>query len=1150
MRRINVQTRSIPGTMAGAALVLALVMLGTNVAGAQNAGPGEAEPAMPPQAAGDPDLPPGEFTPAAEAGEAIDATDPIVEFDLPPAMDLTILVEWVAEQLGIEILYSLEELKQAGTVTIRPNREMRVSELYDMLETALRSKNYAMRRIGNWYTVIPAGQTGLDAPVIMDPESMPAPGIGEQTGNIVIELEHADPKDIQDILTPYLTEQGMVYPLPDFKTIIVTEYFSRLEQLRRLIKLADVPPKEILRQPIELQYTKAPDIAGKLANFMTVVNQPRTRIVPVRTVTPQGVKINYTTVKVQPEVQPFIDVDERTNRLMIYGQEPEVRKLVDLARQFDVQSEELQKTRAYPLTYLSAEDAWTALESLGLAESPQQSAQRRATQARRGQQQAAQAAGDIGGTGAAPRIAMIENTNTLVISATPEEHRKIQEFISIADVKIITQERVRPYPVDRRKAVDLADQLKSVFKSDTIDPRTKTPVPGQEGAPIIVAVEETNTIVVNATPSQHEQIGRLIRELDRTQPQVLLEAILVEITSGDDFDIGLELEEMFNVSGSTQLFGSTDFEFTTRSGTTGLKVLGSARPGGTIAYLNDDVVNVLLHAIEEKSKGRVLSKPRVLVENNEEGFINAIDEEPTVTVETLDNVTTRRFAGYEEAGTKLTITPRISEGDFLTLSIEAEISTFTGTSDDSGIPPPRAQRNVRTSIVVPDQRTIVIGGLQGKTRLESEDKIPLLGDIPLLGELFKRRSSEDSDRSIYLFVKASILRETTFTDLHEETEGVRDSLPPDLRDLDPQLSSEIVPKEIARMEMLRERRAKAREAFEASLMGPSSEDETELPPPFPRTVATNGRESVRIDLVHVPPFEGPNREKVQILVNWTPVRSMDALRAGLQWLANQLTSEGKAVASSPVLIAPDPRILARHANDAYAACVDAGFLNAQFTVAPSELPVKVDLSPTASPGAQVPEQMPTPARTETALPAQTPSAVPEIPSAPVEVIEPATGRAEPTPVPQPPLQAPEIEPQQPPTDQAVAESPAEPAAPVAPSEPIRIEMITAANTPSGVRITINDEAVADIVALRRQVLATLNEMKAQGVDAGQAKAIIAATTDVPASTVLNAMDMVKQTGIGNVAMTTITRPEPPTVPEPEESSSPEEAEPIVVPLPE
>jgi len=381
------------------------------------------------------------------------------------------------------------------------------------------------------------------------------------------------------------------------------------------------------------------------------------------------VRLQFTPKKFMPEVQPFIEVDERTNRLFLYGKAEDLNELENLVLELDVPPIELQEVKAYPLTYISAADALASLQELGLADTSTPA--RRTSPARRTTSRArtaAQATQEIGGSGAAAKITVLEATNTLIIRATPEEHDRIAAFLKVADIDREEQQRIRPYPIERRLAKDVADYLKSVFQSDSIDQRTRAPVPGVEGAPVIVAIEDINAIVANATPAQHKQIKILIDSIDATQPQVLLECVFVEVTDDDDSDLGIELETNTPWGSDNRFFfGSTAFEMSARNAATGLRTLASAAPGATLAFLNDDVVNVLLHAVQQNDHSRIMSRPRVLTENNRTGKIEAKDLEPKVVVETLDNVTTRRFDGYDEAGTYLEITPRISEGNFLAL---------------------------------------------------------------------------------------------------------------------------------------------------------------------------------------------------------------------------------------------------------------------------------------------------------------------------------------------------------------------------------------------------------------------------------------------------------------------------------------------------
>ena len=202
----------------------------------------------------------------------------------------------------------------------------------------------------------------------------------------------------------------------------------------------------------------------------------------------------------------------------------------------------------------------------------------------------------------------------------------------------------------------------------------------------------------------------------------------------------------------------------------------------------------------------MLFRSRLLVNNNEPGIIESVDEEPVSEIQAVTvGSTVTGFKEFIEAGTRLEITPHISTGDFLQLEINAEVSTFTGVGTGGGLlPPPRARRRIETLISVPNRRTIVIGGLHGRRQIKEINQIPLLGDIPMLGELFKRRTTVNVNTKIYLFVKATILRETDFGDLLEETDSVRDIMPEDLQILDPTLTTEAATREAVKLnEVLR-----------------------------------------------------------------------------------------------------------------------------------------------------------------------------------------------------------------------------------------------------------------------------------------------------------------------------------------------------------
>jgi general secretion pathway protein D len=172
----------------------------------------------------------------------------------------------------------------------------------------------------------------------------------------------------------------------------------------------------------------------------------------------------------------------------------------------------------------------------------------------------------------------------------------------------------------------------------------------------------------------------------------------------------------------------------------------------------------LLTAMQTKDYGRVLAKPKILVNDNEKGTIKTTDTtyvKKTSSAlisagqaqQTLD--TTVSYDPYD-AGITLDITPHISEGKLLRLEISLTRSDFTSVLGDK--PPDKTASNIDTIVTVPDGSTIILGGMFKLNQGKGGTKIPLLGDIPLVGGLFRSVSTSDSQRKLYLFVKAEIIR--------------------------------------------------------------------------------------------------------------------------------------------------------------------------------------------------------------------------------------------------------------------------------------------------------------------------------------------------------------------------------------------------------
>ena len=164
----------------------------------------------------------------------------------------------------------------------------------------------------------------------------------------------------------------------------------------------------------------------------------------------------------------------------------------------------------------------------------------------------------------------------------------------------------------------------------------------------------------------------------------------------------------------------------------------------------------LLYTLSRKANANILTMPSILTNDNEEAEIQALDSEPTKSFNTYDTGgTSESFAGYEDAGITLTISPSISAGNYLKLQVKLEVSDFDESSDSN--PPPRSERIVSTSVTIPDGHTMIIGGVLTNDETTIENKIPILGDLPLLGWLFRSKSETTRKVNLYVFITPHII---------------------------------------------------------------------------------------------------------------------------------------------------------------------------------------------------------------------------------------------------------------------------------------------------------------------------------------------------------------------------------------------------------
>lgn len=726
----------------------------------------------------------------------------VLKLDLPEKLTIVDLLSFVGEHLQLDYIYDPKKI--TGEVTLKLQGKLRgpikVSDLYPLLESVLKFKGFVMTRKDNIVTVVPAAEV-LEVDPALQTE------VGEiEHGDVVItrvfQLQHIDPTTASTLLTNM--KLGAVSPTAAADSLIVTDYAYRMPRIEKLLEMIDKPGEPKRFKFRQLIYTHATTLAPKvktlaeqLGTISVSVSTPepsptkrpgeseaafRARVSREATLRSARARARQTAAAGQQEEPTvYLDADERTNRILMIGIAEQIEVVEELIDALDVEQQDLRSLKLYKIVHIDAEEIRRKLQELGIIGGTQTTSSR-ITGAPRTQPTGARTptprptpptrTSTTSQTQEAlleePQVITIEATNSLLVNATAEQHAQITKILEYIDQEM--QEAEMPYkihPLENQKPEDLAGVLEQLVQETIKDTEGKVErvVKKTEDEIVIVPDNSTFSLIVYASLKNQKWIEALIKQLDKRRPQVLIDVALVEITRTElfEYDLNIIANAKTFPTNNVQLKGSVlpNMEAVGGELEGAWNLGGGARVQGFYAEGN---IQALLSAMNTKDYGRVLAQPKVLVNDNEQGVINTSEKtyvQESTTSYTKDGVpvTATQWTEYP-AKIELQITPNISEGELLRLEINMTREDF---EKKEGRPPDYRTSTVTTVVTVPDGSTIILGGLTKLNQSKGGSKVPILGDVPLLGGLFRSVANSDKANKLYIFVKANILRpdETT-----------------------------------------------------------------------------------------------------------------------------------------------------------------------------------------------------------------------------------------------------------------------------------------------------------------------------------------------------------------------------------------------------
>ncbi len=359
-------------------------------------------------------------------------------------------------------------------------------------------------------------------------------------------------------------------------------------------------------------------------------------------------------------------------------------------------------------------------------------------------------------------ITVDARTNSLLVGGTPEYVKLVERVIQGLDSNASEDRQTTVYHMRNAQATDIETALRKFLDDEALRIRTTLGATALGAAQdllarqvAIVSEKTSNTLLISGSPRYFKAIADIVRELDQAPPQVLVQVLLAEVTLDNTTELGLEWG--FNAHPGSAIIGlKTDFGV-------------AAKTGGITLNLSGGDLTLLLRVLQSQGRLEVLSRPEILAADNQKAEINVGQRVPFITSSSRDvNGGTYNVVQYQPVGIILGVTPHINPDGFVKMEVSPEISSIADSSvrissDVNAVI--INSRTANTTVTVQDGHTIVIGGLITTRDQNREDKVPILGDMPLVGPLFKNTKVTKERTELLIILTPRVLRTPSDADI-------------------------------------------------------------------------------------------------------------------------------------------------------------------------------------------------------------------------------------------------------------------------------------------------------------------------------------------------------------------------------------------------
>ncbi|RMG58583.1 MAG: type II secretion system protein GspD [Deltaproteobacteria bacterium] len=584
-----------------------------------------------------------------------------------------------------------------------------------------------------------------------------------------------------------------------FLSVLQVKGYTTVEQ-DGIVKI--IPSREIKQEPTSISTEK---VTGETDEYVT-------QLVPLTYI---NVRDASTLLSPLISKEGLISFYEPSNTLIVIDRKSNISRILQILSELDI-NRAAQVIRLYQLSNASADDLAQVLTNLFNASLTRIGPTPRTV---RGKGKTTTPTGTV-----FKGIKFISEprTNSIIVVSPQELIPQIEEMIEKLDIP--TPEnvgKINVYYLENADAEELANVLNTLISGRAAVPQTARAghpqtvkgviTPEFEGAIKITADKGTNSLIIVASPNDYKTLVDVIKKLDIKRRQVYVEAAILEVSIDRARDVGVEFRGAFEPTSNSAAFTGTNFSFTGNINDL-LVALAAGNPllfsgegisagviGGKVILPDGTeipAITAILRAAQVASNVHVLATPHLLTMDNEEAEIVVGENVPFIVSQQRDTTNLANIINQverQDVGITLKIKPQIHESNYVKLDIYQEASAVkegTGVLDPNLVGPTTTKRSAKTNVIVKTGQTVVLGGLMQERKVKKVSKVPLLGDIPLLGRLFRFESTNSQKTNLLIFLTPHIIKDTgelqgitlkmknsmkTFIEKNRDREEIQDS---------------------------------------------------------------------------------------------------------------------------------------------------------------------------------------------------------------------------------------------------------------------------------------------------------------------------------------------------------------------------------------